>query len=311
MANISKRGARWRAEVCIDRKRKSKTFDTKREARAWSDEQEAAGLPDGHTLRQALEQYRPISKSRKGAQSELSRLKVLEAAPFADTQLVDVTPAMVAAWRDARLGQVAPVSVRRELIILSAIFRTAVREWGWCRSNPCSTVTKPMAAPPRRRGMSDAEIAAACERLERTAHGRQVAGMLRLSVETGMRLGEICGLRWADIEAKVVTLPQTKNGDARRVPLSEAAREVIASRRGIDPDAVFTLAPYTASQVFRRAARSAGLVDVHFHDARSEAVTRLARKLDVMQLARMIGHRDLKSLMIYYAEKPEDIADRL
>jgi integrase len=70
---------------------------------------------------------------------------------------------------------------------------------------------------------------------------------------------------------------------------------------------VFTLSAAAASKAFQRAS----VAGVHFHDARSEAVTRLSRKLDVMQLARMIGHRDLASLMAYYAERPEDIADRL
>ena len=42
------------------------------------------------------------------------------------------------------------------------------------------------------------------------------------------------------------------------------------------------------------------ITDLHFHDTRHEACTRLARKLEVLDLARMIGHKDLRSLMIYY-----------
>jgi integrase len=64
---------------------------------------------------------------------------------------------------------------------------------------------------------------------------------------------------------------------------------------------------YVASQTFRRAT----INGCHFHDARSEAVTRLSKKLDVLELARVIGHRDLKSLMLYYSSNPDDIADRL
>lgn len=51
--------------------------------------------------------------------------------------------------------------------------------------------------------------------------------------------------------------------------------------------------------------------DLHFHDARHDAITRLARKLDVLQLARMVGHRDLKSLMTYYNETAEHLASLL
>jgi hypothetical protein len=41
------------------------------------------------------------------------------------------------------------------------------------------------------------------------------------------------------------------------------------------------------------------------------AITRLAKKLDVLDLARMVGHRDLKQLLVYYNESPNTIAERL
>ncbi len=51
--------------------------------------------------------------------------------------------------------------------------------------------------------------------------------------------------------------------------------------------------------------------DLTFHDTRHEAITRLARKLNVLELARMVGHRDLKMLQIYYNESAASIAKRL
>jgi integrase len=48
-----------------------------------------------------------------------------------------------------------------------------------------------------------------------------------------------------------------------------------------------------------------------FHDFRHEAITRLARKLDVLDLARMVGHRDLRQLAIYYNATAEEMAGRL
>ena len=55
----------------------------------------------------------------------------------------------------------------------------------------------------------------------------------------------------------------------------------------------------------------AKIEDLTFHDSRHEACTRLARKIDVLDLARMIGHRDLRSLMTYYNPSASEIADRL
>ena len=311
VANIDKRNGKWRAEVCISRKRKAKTFPTKKEAVAWANEQESHGLLDGHTLADAIKRYRPIAEAHKGSQSELSRLRQLESADIALLPLEYLTAAKVAQYRDKRLCEVAPVSVRREMIILGALLKTAKEEWGWIRSVPTKLVKKPTAAPPRRRGVSQTEIDAICEKLRGMRVGKQVEAMFLLSIETGMRLSEIVGIRWADVSEKFVVLPETKNGDRRQVPLSQKAREIIDGRKSMDEAIVFTESASVASKTFQRARTAAGCGDVHFHDARSEAITRLSKKLDVMQLARMIGHRDLKSLMIYYAEPADSIADRL
>lgn len=51
--------------------------------------------------------------------------------------------------------------------------------------------------------------------------------------------------------------------------------------------------------------------DLTFHDTRHEAITKLAKKLQVLDLARMVGHRDLRMLQIYYNKTAADMADRL
>ena len=60
-----------------------------------------------------------------------------------------------------------------------------------------------------------------------------------------------------------------------------------------------------------RCARNVGIVDLHFHDTRHQAITDLAKKLTVLELARMVGHSDLRSLMIYYNETAESLAEKL
>jgi integrase len=306
VANIARYGDKWRAEVCVDRKRKAKSFATKREAVAWANELEQSGVRPSKTLRDAIARYRPIVEAHKGWQSELSRLDHLDKV-LGDLLLERITPARLAEYRDKRLAKVSASSVRRELIILSALFEVAVREWQWLAANPLKSVAKPTPATARRRGISQAEIDAVIANLSPMTSGKQVAAMFLLSLETGMRLGEIVAMRWGDVAEKSVILPMTKNGDRRSVPLSLKAREIIAQRRGLDDDSVFTLTVAQASKAFQRAS----VAGVHFHDARSEAVTRLSRKLSIMDLARMIGHRDPRSLMFYYSESAESIADRL
>lgn len=310
MAHVTQKGKRWRVEVCIDRVRKSKTFDTKKAAVEWGRDQEGKGLLVAHTLKEALIKYEAVAKEKKGHQAELSRLKSLAKMDCAGLPLESITPAMIQKYRDKRLKKLQPVSVRRELIVLGSVFREAVEEWHWLHVSPMEGVKKPPTTKGRRRGMSQAEIDGITAKLAEMRVGKQVADLLALSLETGMRLGEMLSLTWADVSEKFVTLQDSKNGDKRDVPLSLHAREIIRRRR-IDPETVFTLSPHVASKTFQRARDAAGYTGVHFHDARGEAITRLSKKLDVLQLAKMIGHRDIKSLMIYYAESAESIADRL
>ena len=63
--------------------------------------------------------------------------------------------------------------------------------------------------------------------------------------------------------------------------------------------------------MFRRARDTAMIENLHFHDSRAEAIWRLSKKLDVLELARVIGHRDIKSLLIYYQVDADELADRL
>jgi integrase len=143
-------------------------------------------------------------------------------------------------------------------------------------------------------------------------HAQRVVLAFELAIETGMRAGEIRTLEpeQIDLERGVCKLLLTKNGDSRDVPLSSRAREIIRLlQRPSGP-----LLPMTAGVMdatFRKLKRKANILDLHFHDSRAEAATRLAAKVDVLTLARILGHRDIRSLMIYYRESAEDIAKRL
>jgi integrase len=128
-----------------------------------------------------------------------------------------------------------------------------------------------------------------------------------------MRAGEIVGLTRdnLDLDNKVAHLPMTKNGHARDVPLSSAAVDLIAQLPP-DLDPVFGLTSRQLDVLFRKI-KSRALVDgLTFHDSRAAALTMLSRKVDVMTLAKISGHRDLRILQnVYYRETAADIAARL
>lgn len=117
-------------------------------------------------------------------------------------------------------------------------------------------------------------------------------------------------VRFARINGRVALLPLTKNGEMREVPLSTAAMEIIHElphREG----PLFDVQPGTRDELFRRAREKARLSGFTFHDARATALTRLARKVDVLTLARIAGHRDIRTLMVYFRTSAEDIAKML
>jgi len=110
---------------------------------------------------------------------------------------------------------------------------------------------------------------------------------------------------------RYVHLPQTKNGDARDVPLSRRAVEILQTLPKPATGPAFQLTAAQRDSLWRKVRDKTGLADVHFHDSRAEAIWRLSQKLQVLDLARIIGHRDLKSLMIYYNTSAAELAKQL
>jgi integrase len=319
MASIRRRGASFRAEIYKDGNRESATFPTRREAAAWALQREAElggeRLPD-HTVGDALQRFvREVTPARRGARWERVRAQSLGRDPLAGTLLRNLGATQLAEWRDRRLGEVGPATVRRDLTFLSAIFRKCVREWRWLRSNPVPEIDKPPAPPPRRRRISADEIERVVLALgydggEPANASQRTALAFLFALETAMRAGEILGLTWENVSPRSVLLPRTKNGDQRKVPLSSRAREILDLLPRGAPTC-FDVDPAVRDALFRKARDRAGVQNLHFHDSRAEAIYRLSKKLDILELARVIGHRDVRSLMFYYEADADELALKL
>lgn len=319
MASFRKRSGHWAVEVNTRGRREFATFHTKAEAAAWALEREAelAGRK-AHTgtVADMLRRYaRDVSPTHRGERWERTRLKRLERDPLASVPLAALTPADIAAWRERRAQAVSGASVRREMVLLTAALEVARREWGWIRTNPARDVKKPPSPPSRRRRISPDEV----DRLT-LAFGlgdglhadtaMQRTGLAFLfALETAMRAGEILALAETDVHLRerFVRVARSKNGDARDVPLSSRAVQIVKTL----PGHVFDVRPDVRGVLFRRAKIAAGVTDLHFHDTRAEAIWRLSRKLDPLELARVVGHRDLKSIMLYYRPTVSELATRL
>ena len=322
MATYRKRGDSWQVALYVNGVRESSTRKTKVEAVAWATGREAEltgkRLPD-NTIGDALARFgREVTPGRKSERSELLRIAAFLRDPIASVKLPTLTPQDLASWRDRRLKRVTAGSVRREFNILRSTLRLARVEWGWAREDVCSGVKMPIAPPSRKRRIPADQIERISAALGLSAgltaetNSNRIGLAFLFALETAMRAGEILGMTWADVREKSVTLPRTKNGDVREVPLSPRAREILGVlRAGAHGPTVFEVNAGTRDVLFRRAVAVCQIENLRFHDSRAEAIWRLSKKLQVMDLARVIGHRDLKSLLIYYNASADSLADLL
>jgi len=334
MASFQKVAKGWRVQIAIKGQRDSRIFPNKLLATEWAAHREAdlrsidnRQGSKTHTIGDVLDDYqRKISPTKRGARWEKLRLdligrKEVEGSRFRDILLVNLRPAHIAAWRDARLRDgVAGSSVSREMSLLSHALQVARTEWGWLVTDPMKEVRRPPDNPPRERLVPQAEIEAVLialgyiEGMPVVRASQRVAVAFLFALETAMRSGEILGLTsfTVDFERRVARLPLTKNGLAREVPLSTRAIELLRMLPAVNEGApLFSLVPASRDALFRKARNKACIADLTFHDTRHEAITRLAKKLQPLDLARMTGHTNLQELMTYYNESASSIAQRL
>lgn len=327
MASIKKRGDAFRVQV----RRKgfppeSATFPVRAQAVEWAAMREAEMVGSRHgiiprrTVRQAFEKYRDeVGPKHRGGRWEAVRLnKLLRELEFVERQITQVRPHDLAEWRDGALKTLAPGSVRREYGLIRSVFALALKEWGWLRESPFAKLSPPADGDARTRRVPDAETNAIIAKLgykrgtRPTTSSDFVALAFLLALETMLRQGEVLALTRAQIHApeSFLHVPRSKNGDARDVPLSPAALKLLKlmPKEG----RLFPISSGTCDTLFRRARDAAGIEGLHFHDSRREATTRLAKKLDLLELARAGGWRDANMLLrVYYSPSASDAAKKL
>lgn len=323
MATPRKVGKRWRIEKQVNGRKLSSYHDTKQAAINWAIEQEVVhtgrDYVKGRTMAMLFDRYaREVVSGRKGERWDSVRLKTF-AGRFGGIPVEHFRESDIERWRDERLQSVQASTFNRELNLLSATLSKAVR-WRWRADNPVPNVDRPRDPPHRERLISDREQALLVEAmgldieiLTVDTRMQQLGIAFLVALESAMRLGEIIGLRWEYVylDRQFVTLPDTKNGTKRDVPLSRSAVRYLSAMGPRESGKVFRISRDVASNYFRDVRRSVGLDDITFHDTRHTAITRLAGLLSPMELARAVGHKKLDMTLRYYNAHASDLASRL
>ena len=178
----------------------------------------------------------------------------------------DVIDSLVATRKK---DNVSNATVNRILALLRAILRRAEYEWEWLDRAPRVRL---LPEPKRRiRWLTHADAERLLDELP-----RHLKAMARFSLATGLRQGNVKGLRWSqvDLDRKIAWIhpDQAKARRAIAVPLNADAMEVLMEQQGRHDDYVFTYGKSPIKQVntkaWRHALQRVGIEDFRWHDLR-------------------------------------------
>lgn len=332
MATITKRSdnlgdATWQVKI----RRKgfpavSKTFDSKSRAEAWASQIESEmsrGVfmdrteAQRNTLGDLLSRYvEQVSPQKKGYEAERYRINALiQTQDICKFRIANLSSQEIAKWRDKRLESVSGSTVNREMNILSHVIETARKEWGVALSeNPIGLVRRPKHNAPRERRLTPGEqdrLLTHCD----SGRSPFLRPVVELALETAMRQSELVRLEWRyiDLKKRAVHLLMTKNGESRGIPLSSHAVRVIEALPTTGDQRVFpNLTAESIKRSFIRACSRAQLEDLHFHDLRHEATSRMFEKgLNPLEVASITGHKTLQMLKRYTHLEATNLACKL
>lgn len=330
MPGVSKRDGKYRGFVrLVGFQSESKTFPTRKEALAWATERERElqrrklDCPDlliDEVVGQYLQHIAPLRKmadshTKHDIPSFRRRLNGMKLSDLFGTGLTD----WILSQTDVSAGTRNWHVCRLYGVLRQAETHLKIQV-PWADMDACRRKMTDMGylanAGVRERRVSDAEINAIKRHLCRQVSVR-MADIIDFAVQSCMRVGEICRIRWDDLNEIDRTIvvqdrkhPTKKFGNHCVVPLLCGSMETLLRqpRRG---DRIFPHDPTNISLKFHRAAVAAGVRDVVFHDLRHEGISRMFELgFQIQEVALVSGHTNWKTLARYLHLRPQSLVER-
>ena len=246
-----------------------------------------------------------ITPTKRSSQDETYTIRSLCNEGWAEYPINRVTPAVIGKYRDNQLKKVSGSSVCRRLDVISTIFTSIKKEWGYDVKNPVLAIRRPKRSEPRNRRLSDKEI-------NLLLKGNRTSELLRtiiqVALETGMRQGEILRIHPDHIKGKTLLIPIAKT-NPRTIALTTKALDIL--KRAAIP---FNITQDNLQKQFQKLCKHYGIKDAHFHDLRKNNLTDLMLKknLTVAETMLQAGHSDPRMLLrVYNNLRVEDVAKKL
>jgi len=329
--------SRWIVQVYEERSVTRRDFSTPSEASEWAArlarEANIRAGSDFHDLcvSDIFDRYgREESPKRVAHQKQLTRFRYFKTQmdvktgkqryPLVGRPLRDLTRFDFVAFRDQHQQEVSSGTFLQDWSLIHRAVKLAVNEWGWLHRDPMQGIALPHAPIHRHRRISEDEIKTITERLLQLDFGgrdltvpTKAALVFHLAIETALRRSEIFSLRREDalldrgyLRVSGIEPSARKSAAAvRNVPLTSYARELLsfALKQNWHEEFLFGVQGGQIDKLFQLAVKSSGIKDLHFHDTRHEAISRLASYYRAIDLATIVGHKNIQELMTYY--RPE------
>jgi integrase len=264
--------------------------------------------------RHLKERLRVVREPKK----EQSRYNVIIKNDIVKRYLTNLTPQIFARYRDERLDDgLSPSTICRELSFMSIAIKKAIRHYNcWLPEHPIPNDIKPKESPPRNRRLEEGEFDKLMEHCK-TKRNSYWCSMIEFSIETAMRLNEQLTLTWDKVDLKnmmiTILAEHTKTGVERKIPLTPRAIEILGSLPRHIKGRVFPVSLNNFQRAWRSITRNAEIKDLHWHDLRREAISRLMESgLSISECQMFSGHKTM-SLMLktYTNHNPSLVAKKL
>jgi len=292
----------------------AKSFKSKTDAKRWGIEtelkirREEAGVAKIKfpTFKDVSLRYlNEVSIHKKCFKLERAIITPLGNEAWSEYPINKITPLVIGKFRDKQREIIKDNTINRKLDVISTIYTTCKKEWGYPVINPVLGIRRPKNPEPRDRRFTDAEI-------NLLLRGNRTSELLRtiiaVALETGMRQSEILNIHSEHIKGSTLYIPVAKT-KPRTIPLTKKALLILRSCT-----LPFNIDRYLLGKHFRRLCKHYGIEDAHFHDLRRQSLTNfmLKKKLSVAETMMIAGHSDPRMLLRTYNNlKVEDVADKL
>jgi integrase len=308
-------GNKWQGQVRLNNHPLiSKCFVSRTDAKRWAVATETKLRRDDAGIAKikfplfrdvATRYINEVSQYKRCFRVERNIINVLLNETWAEYPINRITSSIISKFKSDLRKKIKENTLNRRLDVISTMFTTFKKEWGYFIENPVLAIKRPKNPEPRNRRFTDTEINLL---LRGNRTNEQLREIIEIGLETGMRQSEILNIHPEHIKDQTLFIPVAKT-KPRLIPLTKKALSVLKNAT-----LPFNIDRHLLGKRFRRLCKHYRIKDAHFHDLRKQSLTNFMKdkKLNVPDTMLIAGHKDPRMLLrIYNNLQVADVAKKL